>query len=64
MIRTLYAVVDRAGDFVKRRGGTVCVYTTSASAQRCATGDGDTVVALRWDTEQQPLFIRHKVVKP
>ena len=58
MTRVYYAIVNSAGVLGSR------LYRTPQSAQRWAKREGDSVVMLRWESEEKPLFIRGMVVEP
>lgn len=63
MIKTLFAVVDKDAEFVRRRGKPL-VFIKQPTAERHAVWEGDAVVALEFNTDHQPLFIRTKTLKP
>ena len=64
MLKVLFAVVNRDGDF-KRNEPRRCfhVYARRKTAERHATKDGDSVVELVWDTDREPLHITRRKLK-
>lgn len=66
MLKVLYAVVDKNGNFARRtlgNGRTLRVYENRKVAERWANKEGQSVVELVWDTDREPLYINQKVVE-
>lgn len=61
MLKVLYAVVDRTGNF-RREGKVLLVRMRRSAAVTLANRDGDCVVELVWDTDREPLHIQSKRV--
>lgn len=57
-----YVVITRDGRLKKPRRSAPSIFMSRALAQNAARNEGDSVVAVFVDLEQQPLFIRgHKL---
>lgn len=63
-----YLILDRDGVMKARnrsrysKSASGYVYLDKVTAQRHATADGDSVIAIRYDSETKPVFIRSKKV--
>lgn len=55
-----YVVITAAGKLKKPRRSAPSVFLSKAVAQNAARNEGDSVVPIFVDLEQQPIFIRGK----
>lgn len=63
MSRTLYIVVDKDGEFIRRRGKPLAFLTQKGAETRCRW-EGDSVVAYTFDPDKhEPVFIATKTLK-
>lgn len=59
-----FAILRENGELRKRTGRAAHLYTTEKTAVKFATRDGDTVVRLTLDRNEQPVFIRTLKLDP
>lgn len=64
MTQTLYVVVDKDGEIVRRRGKPAA-FLTQKGAERVCRWEGDSVVPLTFDpTKDAPVYIAGKTLTP